>query len=146
MSPIPKTRRRWLRFSLRALLILVTLFGLGMTFVARWHYRAIRQRDAVTALGDGNIVMYEGLADPQNDPPPVPNWLRGLIGFDHFHNVDDVSLSDATDDQLELLKSFPKLESLSLFSSSQFTGGGGSGSKFARSRTSSNSTCMKLPR
>jgi hypothetical protein len=123
MNVATNPRRRWFQFNMRAMLILVVFFGIGMTFVARWHDRARRQRDAVAALSSnpGNVIGYERTLEPENDPPPVPKWLRGLLDFDHFYNVVNVDLDEATDDQLRLLKDFPNLESLCLWRGSEVT-------------------------
>jgi hypothetical protein len=118
-----RNRVRWLRFSSRSLLLLLTVVGICLAFTLRWHRSARRQHDAVAALSadSANIVWYEDGVDPHHDPPPVPQWLRWFVGFDHFYNVADVSLSEATDDQIQLLNDLPNLESLCLFSATECT-------------------------
>ena len=132
MPLAPKPRRRWVRFSLRALLLLVTVSGIVFAFFLRWHEKAIRQRDSVLALSsDGsNQIYYENGRDPEFNAPPVPQRFRGLLDFHHFYSVVDVSLSNANDHQMRMLENFPDLESLCLISASQCTGAG-----FARLRS-----------
>lgn len=126
LSPMnaAETKRRWFRFSLRSLLIFVMVAGTGLAFFQQWDNRAKRQRDAVAKLSSNiaNTIWYENNVDPENDPPPVPRWLRGLLGFDHFYNVDYVGLSEATDDELRLLANFPNLSRLCLYSTPERTG------------------------
>ena len=116
MGETPKTRRRWLRFSLRSLLILVTIAGIGLAFVVRWHQRAIRQRAAVAALEPFAVTydqIYDESFDP-SEPPLVPWWFFGLVGYDHLHNVVEVTLYEATDHQMALVSDFPGLQKLIL--------------------------------
>jgi Leucine Rich repeat len=117
----PKTRRRWFRFSLRTMLLAVTLFcaWLGVTF-----NRANRQKHAVeTITSHGGQVNYDYEADEdgrfvQNPPPPPgPDWLRNLIGTDYFATVVDVGIDyqkGVNDDAVEALADLPQLRRLHL--------------------------------
>jgi hypothetical protein len=87
------TRRRYLTFSLRTLFILLTLFAVWTAIVVR---RATEQREAVKAIeAVGGQVFYDWQVRPSpiaaagplilnpNAKPPVPEWLRRVVG-DHF--------------------------------------------------------------
>ena len=90
-----KPKRRWFRFSLRALLVLVTLtcVWLGLKVNA-----ARRQKEAVDAiLKVGGEVVYDYQMFPEghareflldsNAAPSEPAWLRKLFGVDFMHTV-----------------------------------------------------------
>src|SRR3954453_23726474 len=91
---LPASRRRWLRISVRAVLLLVLLIGglLG------WMVRAARiQRDAVAAIdGAGGHVLYDWEWEngyPKNDGPWAPEWLVDRLGIDCFGSVVHVEFS-----------------------------------------------------
>ena len=123
-TPAPK--RRWFRWSLRTLFAVLTVLSICLMLLVSWHDRAKRQHDARVAISSdiSNTVWYENGLDPEYDAPPVPPFLRGLLDFDHFYSVVDVSLDEASDDQLGLLANFPNLEYLCLFSAPQCTDAG----------------------
>ena len=114
-------RRRWLRFSLRSLLILITVLSIWLGVKVN---QARRQKDAVAALrGLGATVYYEHQrhagrfntfdAEKVLD---VPGWLRELAGDDFFQSVVCVQFSRSarpvTNDDLAHLAALPRLESL----------------------------------
>src|SRR5262245_2272727 len=93
----PKRRRRWLSFSLRSLLLAMTVLcvwlGLKMN-------EARQQREAVTAIrslnGQIKLIRYDYEMTPApgggfnvnpNAEPRVPAWLRNIFGDDLFYNV-----------------------------------------------------------
>lgn len=92
-------RRGWgLRFSLRGLLLVVTILCVSLAW--RLH-RAKLQREAVLALRDaGGWVYYDY---QQYDPkscqfdkeatPWEPEWLQAQVGIDFFHDVEAVNMS-----------------------------------------------------
>jgi len=93
-QPLPASRRRWLRISVRAVLLLVLLIGglLG------WMVRAARiQRDAVAAIeGAGGHILYDWEWEngyPKNDGPWAPEWLVDRLGIDYFGSVVHVEFS-----------------------------------------------------
>ena len=83
--------RRWLSFSLRSLLIFVTVlcFTLGI-----WLERARRQHEIVRAIRDsGGYVEYE-IEDPKGIPPPAPFWHSAPYGQDLADCVESVTIDD----------------------------------------------------
>src|SRR5689334_19583107 len=104
-------RMKWLRFSLRTLLLLIAVLcvWLGIQVNA-----ARRQREAVTAiLKAGGTVYYDyqfvPLPRPLGSPrgwgsdkqfdksqsPPGPAWLRQWVGDEYFRTVVLVNFYDA---------------------------------------------------
>lgn len=136
--------RRYLRLSLRTLVVLVLVIGGSLGWLA---YTARVQHDAVAAIQKlGGTVSYDwerkdGRSVP-NGKPWAPRWLVDLIGIDYFSHVTQVrlvhppELSDAdmihiahlsqleeldlhrspvTDAQLNYLEGLTDLQSLILF-------------------------------
>jgi hypothetical protein len=96
-----KPRRRWLRFSVRTLLVAVTIFCVWLG----WNYRIVAERKALIELviaSDG-IVREQSESDnpfdawePPAPPPPVPlirEWM-GDSGVAYFYNLDKLSKAD----------------------------------------------------
>src|SRR5437764_9755453 len=60
-QPSPKFRRRWLRLSVRGLMVFMLIIGTGLGWIARIAQRAWVQRDVVVAIqGAGGRVFYDG--------------------------------------------------------------------------------------
>ena len=116
----PRPRRRWLRFSLRTLLLLVVLAAI---FPGRALYKAERQRRAVAqVLSLGGEVHYEHQFDdrgwnPEGEPPG-PAWLVRFFGIDLFARVKVVGLygsnGQLTDDALKCLEALCDAEQLQI--------------------------------
>jgi Leucine-rich repeat (LRR) protein len=89
----PKRKLRWYQFSLRTLLIVVTLFAVACSWFAVKMGQARRRREAVEAIKRaGNDLLYEYQVDQSgneipNAQPSIPNWLTGLFGEDLFYDV-----------------------------------------------------------
>jgi hypothetical protein len=104
MTGKPKPRSRpwsnYVRFSLRALIVLVLLIGAGLG----WLVRSARvQRDAVAAIRRaGGSVSYNwewnNGKSVLGGKPPAPRWLTDLIGVDYFGHVTSVWLEQAATD------------------------------------------------
>jgi Leucine-rich repeat (LRR) protein len=115
-----RPRRRWLRFSLRSLLILVTILSIWLGVKVN---QARRQKEAVAALVElGAIVRYE---HQKHDTQPyaydteksvnAPGWLRELAGDDFFQTVVHVLfMRPVTDEDLVHLAALPRIERLVL--------------------------------
>lgn len=125
--------RRWLRFSLRTFFLLLTLFAVWLGVMT---HRAREQGNAVSVINSlGGTVQYdyEFEADWNFLPhakPPGPKWLRGVIGPDFGTNVVIVNYwrngtpGIATDKDLSVLLSLPRLRDLRLGSSPAITDDG----------------------
>jgi hypothetical protein len=106
------------RFSLRAMLIAVTLVAV---LLGVWAERARKQRAGVAWVHEqGGHVTYnfgsvfeDGRPYP-NTKPPAPKWLRDLAGIDFFAYVTGVILDRDTIYDLTPLTNLPKLESIGL--------------------------------
>lgn len=121
----PKPKRRWLRFSLRTLLVFVVVLSVPLTWFAWRLEKARRQREAVEAiLGLGGVVAYDYQVDESGEwiegaEPTAPEWLRKLLGDDFFCDVLCVDVFPAPkfgDDEARHLKGLTELEHLYLFS------------------------------
>ena len=86
--------RRWLRLSVRGLMILVLILGGGIGWIV---HRARVQRDAVAAIEKaGGWVRYDWESGKfvflPRRPPGWPRWLVDRLGIDYFGNVVSVEL------------------------------------------------------
>lgn len=109
---------RWLRFSLRTLLVVVTVFGVWLGVKVG---QARRQKEAVEALLQlGATVRY---AHQRNDANPtefdsdkdlgVPGWLRRMAGDHFFQTVALIQFSGpVTDKELVHLAALAHVECL----------------------------------
>jgi hypothetical protein len=105
----PKPKLRCWQFSLRALLVFVTLCAILCSWLAVKKQEARRQQKAAEEIGDrGGLV---GLSEPSG-----PQWLRNLLGNDLFFSVELVSLTSmgVTDEDLEHLRGLKQLKCLYL--------------------------------
>lgn len=98
----PKKPPRLLRFSLRLLLATLTLLCLAL---ALWTHRAREQRRIVERIREtGGSVEYDYQRREQLVGNPkkwksisfVPDWLLDRLGEDYFHEVIEVSITDAS--------------------------------------------------
>ena len=138
----PKPKRRWYQFSLRALLIFVTLCAVACSWFAVKMEQARKRGEAVVEiLAMGGSVTYDyntpssGGSAPKAQPPG-PQWLRDFLGIDFFSDVtavrypnevkvnflpktenltvDSFINKDTVDAGLKDIKRFTKLRQLSL--------------------------------
>lgn len=115
----PRPRRRWLQFSLKSFLVLLTVFGVWLGVVVN---QANRQRRAVEALREmGWYVAYEDIDDPRllftdtgvefvDNPDSLP-WRHRVFGRDFFSDVVEVRpyfVKGFDGDYLDLSKMFPE--------------------------------------
>src|SRR5688500_15247675 len=106
----PRKRRRLFSFTLRTLLIAMTVFGVWLGWRIQ---RANRQREAVKAIQahSGGPVCYGFMYSTQQQsywvgvPPPAPRWLIDLVGIDFLHNVETANLTKW--DQYDIVESSP---------------------------------------
>jgi hypothetical protein len=125
----PAARKlRWYQFSLRSLLVAVTLFGIACSWFAVKMGQANRQKKAVEVLlKSGGNVFYDYQYDASGSltkaffagkaTPPGPTWLRQWLGDDFFTNAVGLHPNRTTDADLEHLKDLPRLKAISLHSS-----------------------------
>ncbi len=108
-------RRRRLRYSMRTLLVLVTVLCIWLGFVVS---RAQRQRRTVEKIrrSDPHSTAYY---DYQKEDPAAlrgPEWLRRWLGDDYFQHVVSVSIylshGDVTPDDLANLPELKQLFSV----------------------------------
>ena len=86
-----RSARRWVRFSLRSLLLFMTLL---CVILGIWLERARRQHEIVTAIRDaGGYVEYE-VEDAKAIPPPAPFWHAAPYGQDLADCVESVTIDD----------------------------------------------------
>ena len=110
----PKPKRRWYQYSLRTLLIVVTLFALACSWFAVKMQQAKRQRETVEAIKKvGGFIFYDYQIDESGKVihsagPFAPIWLRNLLGDDFFYDV--VYAEVFSDTALAQLKNFPQLK------------------------------------
>ncbi len=132
----PKPKRRWFQFSLRTLLIVVTVFAVWLAYRAN---RMAQQRRALAmverlcadrrqtsydpiAFGgiaydyqlqtSGNRTTYDPLA-----PLPTPTWVSQFIREEQFRRpvLIDLSDTDVTDADLVALEGLSSLQTLRLY-------------------------------
>jgi internalin A len=117
LKPISRPWWTYLRFSIRGLIVLVLLMGLGLGWMVR---SAHTQRDAVAAIRKaGGLVKYDwewsNGYDISGGKPWAPQWLLDLIGVDFFGHVTSVWLQPApTDGAIAEVGRLTQLERLQL--------------------------------
>jgi hypothetical protein len=115
LPPTPKPRRRWIQFSLRTLMLIMFLLGIGLSWMAAWIQRARQQKEVVEAIAElGGWVCYDCDFDEFGEPsaPAEPSrlaWLHSLFR-------EDLDLSDTrvSDTGLAHLKGLTQLQHLDL--------------------------------
>jgi len=104
-------RRRWFRYSMRTMLVVVTLLCVLLALVIGPAQRQRRTVAKIHALNPLSNVLYD-----YGPKPRGPEWLRRWIGDDYFQHVVAVSLVfDGREDvTLDDLANLPGLERLSI--------------------------------
>ena len=103
-----KPRRRWLSYSLRTLLLVMTVLCVPL---AAWMayvepYRVQRKAAAVIQKVGGTVQRQAG----------GPEWMRELFGDEHFQDIVFVNLanSDISPALMECLVKLSRLETLAV--------------------------------
>jgi hypothetical protein len=93
-SAKPKGKLRWYQFSLRTLLMFVTLVAGLCSWYAAKRRQADRQAAAVKTLESHGYHIqydydynYDPLHRTCDIPTPHPNWLVQLVGYDFLYDV-----------------------------------------------------------
>ncbi|MGE3409582.1 MAG: hypothetical protein AB7I37_22380 [Pirellulales bacterium] len=123
-------RRRFVpRFSLRNLLLLITMLSIAMGIyvdnarkqgeAVRHFYRLTEPRQTNEGLEDLTTMGYRYRGEDQYYKPIVPpwmNWLKNAMGEECFGEATGVQLTGtkAADADLRFLRALPKIERLSL--------------------------------
>lgn len=122
--------RRWLRFSLRTIFVLVTLYCgwlAFLTFRAQEQHRAVNRIEQLHgAVGYGFEIDVDGNWK-RNAQPLVPAWIRGRMGEDYFRSVAIVNFhenADPTDDDLRVLADLCDVQQLSFSNCRKITDNG----------------------
>jgi hypothetical protein len=130
MNDNPKPKRRWFSYSLRTLLVFVTIASAGFGWLGYKMRQAQRQKEAVEAIRKlKGTVEYDYHCDvhygvTKVPTPPGPAWLRKLLGDDFFANVYLVSFEQGVNEaQLVHLEGSHQLRVLGL-GNSQVTDAG----------------------
>jgi hypothetical protein len=112
MTDILKPRRRWLRYSLMTLFVLVVLASIATTWIAYRMQGFTRRQEAMGAiLNSGGGVRFDFGIDQSGKPLPKPShpgsaWLRYLMGDDDL-GANVVEAEVQTDAALERVKDLP---------------------------------------
>ena len=97
VQALPRSRRRWLRTSVRRQILLVMVIAAGLGWIVR---SARIQREAVVAINNASagigydFQMSNGRHNPTAKPWP-PERLVELIGIDYFCHVTSVRFSQS---------------------------------------------------
>jgi len=107
----PKPKLRWFQYSLRTLLVVVTLFAIPCSWLAVKRQQARREREIATEIEKmgGTMILWS--------EPSAPAWLRRLLGDDFSSHVRRVVLLGGlkiTDARLEHLEGLNYLQTLYL--------------------------------
>lgn len=117
-----RRRRRWRQFSLRTMILLVTIVSIACSFVTARMRAAKRQEAAVKAIKEaGGLVTYDYFLDnrphgKKGAQPPGPEWLRDRLGIDFFARVVEVRLHRFGQEKVvaKHLTAMPRLRLLNL--------------------------------
>jgi len=106
------SKRRFFRYSLRTLFIVVTVFCVWMGITAKLAREQKQAVETIEALG--GRVQYQHETNPSD--PPGPEWLRRLIGDEYFFSIDVIHFSNpiVNDTSLASIKSLTGVKWLSL--------------------------------
>lgn len=118
MTTATPGKRRFLRFSLRTLVVLMLIICVALGWKVQ---QARNQRETVAwILQSGGSFYYDhqlyddGDAVP-NPQPPGPKWLTELLGVDYLDSVVEVSLSETEVVDVATLAVLTNVEGLSLW-------------------------------
>jgi hypothetical protein len=102
-----KPNRRWLRYSIRTLLIAITILCVWLG----WNYRIVEERKAVMKLIEsrgGHIIAGDPFSSPPEYPPDV-SWIRTLLG-DEGRYAFDLPESMPDEERARVIQAFPEAD------------------------------------
>jgi hypothetical protein len=106
-----KPKRRWLRFSLKTMLVVMTLMSIPLGWLAYERNEVSKRKAAIAAIEKlgGHVNLFA-------DQPFCPDWLDSLLDENSVGEVVSVTLSgtDVNDVDLANLTGLTKLEILEL--------------------------------
>jgi len=114
---------RYLRFSVRTLIVLVIVVGAGLGWIVRFVRSTRAQREAVAAIERAGGRVWYDWEQKDGNPTPfarprVPRWLGDRVGWYYFGDVVVVELVlVGSDAELIHVGNLSRLERLLLFSS-----------------------------
>lgn len=128
----PSPRRRWLSFSLRGVLLLLTALCIWLAIIATRARNQARSVAAVAARGGQLRFDYEPADRKASDRPRPPQWLRQAVGEEYFRQVQSVTYNvnggigglQVTDDELAVFDALPDLTTLELSNNPGITDAG----------------------
>ena len=129
-QPTPPHGRRWLRFSLKTVFALLTLYCIWLAYVTLQAHRQQQAVKRIKALHGAIAFAFELDADgnwKQNPQPFVPAWIRSALGEDYFRRVAIINLdegSDPTNDDLRVLERLADVRQLTLSNRKKITDAG----------------------
>ena len=107
-----KPKYRSYSFSIRSLLLLMTVVGIGLA----WKMNRVRKlRVAVAEVEQlGGDISYVHELSSTTSEPPGPKWFRSVLGEDFFAEVNQINLrSERTDDETcAMIAQLPRIDSL----------------------------------
>lgn len=118
-NDLNQPKRRWMRFSLRTLLLLVLFVSIGLTWLKIKMNQARQRRAVVEAIEKaGGAVNYDYFAGRGPSDSSVPHWAREFFGDDFFFDVvaaDSYHQSTFDDNAAAYLKELTKLKVIELY-------------------------------
>ena len=106
---------RWFQFSLRGMMVAVTLLAIFCGWVGVRIAKARRQKAAVDAIVSGGGWFFYDYQLTPGDPdaaPPGPAWLRNFVGDDFFASV--VEVGSFSGSGIDTLEACPELKTCNL--------------------------------
>jgi hypothetical protein len=110
-------RRRWSRFRVRFLLLLVLLLVAIIGIALGWKANRVRnQRNVVAAMNELEAQVTYDYQELHQAEPPGPKWLRNIVGDDFFAEVVHIQIVNdrAPDDIVAKIAKLPNLRGLFL--------------------------------
>jgi hypothetical protein len=126
-----KPKRRWFRFSLRTLLVVVTILSVWLGYQLNTARQQAASNRSIKQIGGWSYYDFQQ-GQPKTGPnasavSPLPDWLIDWFGNDFFHPIVEVNLvyhydarqarhenAAGSGDDLKFLEGLPQLRSLCL--------------------------------